>query len=85
LWLKITYNGEDSMTHPIYYCKAGTFMTFETYNVKIIEALRIKLRRIFDPHGIIMFPIRSLTPQQAAGHVLAAGFITNTFYLGSKN
>ena len=39
-----------------------------------IEALRSKLRRIFDPQGIILFPIRSLTPQQATGNALAAGF-----------
>jgi hypothetical protein len=39
-----------------------------------IEALRSKLRRIFDPQGKILFPIRSLTPQQATGNALAAGF-----------
>jgi cold shock CspA family protein len=39
-----------------------------------IEALRSELRKIFDPQGIIMFPIHSLIPQQAAGNALAAGF-----------
>jgi hypothetical protein len=39
-----------------------------------IEALRSKLLRIFDPQGIIMFPIRSLTPQQDTGNALATGF-----------
>jgi len=41
-----------------------------------IEALRSKLRRIFDPQGIIMFPIHSLTPQQTTGNALAVGFKT---------
>jgi hypothetical protein len=39
-----------------------------------IEALHIKMRIIFDPQGIILFPIRSLTPQQAKVFALAAGF-----------
>jgi len=43
-------------------------------NFEDIEALRRKLWRIFDPQGIIMFPIRSLTPQQATGNALATGF-----------
>jgi len=39
-----------------------------------IEALRSKLRRIFDPKERILNIIRSLTPRQAAGNALAAGF-----------
>ncbi len=39
-----------------------------------IEALRSKPRRSFDPQGIILFPIRSFTPQQATEYALAAGF-----------
>ena len=43
-------------------------------NLKI-EALCRSLLRIFDSQGIIMFPIRSLTPQQAEVFALGAGFI----------
>jgi len=39
-----------------------------------ITTTPVKLRRIFDPQGIIMFPIRLLTPQQATGDALATGF-----------
>jgi len=39
-----------------------------------IEALRSKLRRIFDSQGILPFGIRSLTPQQATGNALATEF-----------
>jgi hypothetical protein len=42
--------------------------------IAVIEALRGLLRRIFDPQGIILFPIRSLTMQQATGNALTAGF-----------
>ena len=40
----------------------------------LIEALRSKLRRIFDSYGTASFGIRSLTPQQAAGNALATEF-----------
>jgi hypothetical protein len=42
--------------------------------LKKIEALRSKLRRIFDSYGIVSFGIRSLTPQQATGNALATEF-----------
>jgi len=38
-----------------------------TFRADIIESLRSKLRRIFDPQGIIMLPLRSLIPQHAMG------------------
>jgi len=41
-----------------------------------LKVLRSLLRRTFDPLGIMVFPIRSLTPQQATGNALAAGFIS---------
>jgi hypothetical protein len=42
--------------------------------LKKIEALRSKLRRIFDSYGTVSFGIRSLTPQQATWHALATEF-----------
>jgi hypothetical protein len=58
--------------------RGGSGKIIEIMRIKkiTIEALYSNLRRIFDPQGIIMFPIRSLTPQQTTGNALAAGFNT---------
>jgi hypothetical protein len=49
------------------------------FTAPIIEALRSKLRRIFDSQGTASFIIRSLTPQQAAGNALATELYDDIF------
>jgi len=52
---------------------------------ELIEALRSKLRRIFDSQEGILNVIRSLTPQQAARNALAAEFNSYIFCLTYLN
>jgi hypothetical protein len=44
--------------------------------IVILKLFAVKLRRIFDSQGIIIVPIRSLSPQQ--GNALATGFTTRS-------
>jgi len=45
------------------------------FGVSSVERSVESLQGIFDPQGSTMYSHRSLTPQQAAGNVLAPGFI----------
>jgi hypothetical protein len=46
-------------------------LRLKIYSQEIIEAPRIKMRRIFQVRLLSIIEVRSLTPQQATGNALA--------------